>query len=380
MVPSVVRLAALWIGLTGPPGESTDPRPGDLPAQAIVTTDDTEMLASPEDEALALGRLAAGTPVRVVDIDNERIWATIAPAPGTFVWVEQSGLKPSGPDHAIVGDSGARLRAGIEDARLPGPPLGRLSAGTNVVLVDRKPVTTGVGTSSSVWIAIKAPESAVRYVRLAALRWYRSGTAPSKEEGPADVRKAAYQDVGNATLPEAPAEVAAEVARIESDHRAILAGPIEEWRLETVRSRYEALLKHANDPAAKAAVQARLDLVTSHEAIGRSARTIQTILERSRRRDAVVEATRRDLASIDEPRRRPFVARGLIQPSSRQVDGRRVYALIGPEGRAVAYLDVPPGLDARQVLAKQVGVRGNVSYSEALGSRLIAVRDIEALE
>ena len=64
----------------------------------------------------------------------------------------------------------------------------------------------------------------------------------------------------------------------------------------------------------------------------------------------------------------------------RQVDGRRVYALIGPEGVPVAYLDIPAGLDARPVLAKRVGVRGSVSYDEHLGSRLIAVRDLEALE
>jgi hypothetical protein len=54
--------------------------------------------------------------------------------------------------------------------------------------------------------------------------------------------------------------------------------------------------------------------------------------------------------------------------------------LIGREGRAVAYLDIPPGLDARPLLSKRVGVRGGVRYNESLGSRLIAVRDLEALD
>jgi hypothetical protein len=74
------------------------------------------------------------------------------------------------------------------------------------------------------------------------------------------------------------------------------------------------------------------------------------------------------------------VAEGLVQPSSRQVEGRRVYALIGSEGSPIAYLDIPAGMDARPLVAKRVGVRGAVRHDETLGSKLIAVRDLESLE
>jgi hypothetical protein len=120
--------------------------------------------------------------------------------------------------------------------------------------------------------------------------------------------------------------------------------------------------------------------VGRHEEIARSARTFQTLLDRSRRRDLAVVMTRRQLAELDRPQRRPFAAEGLVQPSSRQVDGHRVYALIGPEGTPVAYLDVPPGLDARAVLSRRAGVRGSVRYNESLGARLIAVKELEPLE
>jgi hypothetical protein len=70
----------------------------------------------------------------------------------------------------------------------------------------------------------------------------------------------------------------------------------------------------------------------------------------------------------------------MVQRSSKEHEGRRVYALIGPEGNPVAYLDIPPGLDARGVVARRAGVRGSVRYDEALGARLIAVRDLEPLE
>ena len=177
-----------------------------------------------------------------------------------------------------------------------------------------------------------------------------------------------------------PAAIATEVAGIEAQHRAALDQPVERWQLGQVRARYEALLKNTPDPAAVDALRSRLDLVARHEGLARSARAFRTLLDRSRRLDQEVAITLNRLAELDQPRRRPFVAEGLMEPSSRLVDGHRVYVLIGADGEAIAYLDVPPGLDARPALTKRVGVRGSVRYNESLGSRLIAVKDLEPLE
>ncbi len=179
---------------------------------------------------------------------------------------------------------------------------------------------------------------------------------------------------------EVPAEIADEVKQIEIEHRTMLSGAVESWRLDPVRHRYEFLLKRAVSPAAKHAIERRLVTLARHEEMVRSSRRFEMVLQASRRRDKQVAATRRVLTELEKPQRRPYVAQGLIQPSSRQVDGHRVFALIGPEGRPVAYLDVPPGLDARPVLSKRVGVRGSIHYDETLGAKLIAVRDIESLE
>ena len=62
------------------------------------------------------------------------------------------------------------------------------------------------------------------------------------------------------------------------------------------------------------------------------------------------------------------------------VDGHKVFALIGREGKTDAYLDIPPGLDPEPFLASRVGVRGQAHFSEDLGTRLITVRDMENLE
>ena len=179
---------------------------------------------------------------------------------------------------------------------------------------------------------------------------------------------------------EVPLEIAEEVKRIETEHRATLNGPVETWRLEPVRHRYEFLLKRASSAAAKDAIERRLAVVARHEEMVRSARTFEMILESSRRRDKQVATTRRTLAELEKPKSRPYAAVGMIQPSSRQVDGHRVFALIGTQGRAIAYLDLPPGLDATPVMSKRVGVRGSVHFDDNLGAKLIAVRDLEPLE
>ena len=59
------------------------------------------------------------------------------------------------------------------------------------------------------------------------------------------------------------------------------------------------------------------------------------------------------------------------------IDGRKLHALIGPDGKTIAYLDIPPGLDVESLGSRRVGVRGAVHYNQDLGTRLITVRDLE---
>jgi hypothetical protein len=80
------------------------------------------------------------------------------------------------------------------------------------------------------------------------------------------------------------------------------------------------------------------------------------------------------------PRTRPYNIVGLIQASSRKVGGQKVFALIGRDGSTEAYLDIPPGIDVKGLMTHRVGVRGAVRYDEALRSRVISVRELEALD
>jgi hypothetical protein len=253
-----------------------------------------------------------------------------------------------------------------------------------VRLVDRSPLAVGRGAAATLWFAIVPPSEAACYIRDEGTR----GLAPAR--APASERLAAYlieeEDARSAAgkIPTAslPADVAAEIGRIEAMHRAILASrPIEQWRLDSVRAGYQALLKRAGDnPAVEEALRQRLAWVTRHEQAAQAARTFQTVLERSQGRDREVAQVQQRLAAADRARARAYRAIGFVQPSSRTVEGRKLYALIGSNGSTLAYLEIPPGIDLDSLESQRVGVRGTAHYNQDLGTRLITVRDLEAIE
>jgi hypothetical protein len=179
-----------------------------------------------------------------------------------------------------------------------------------------------------------------------------------------------------------PAGIASEIVSIEAAHRSILKGqPIEQWRLEPMRARYQALLKTARDsPAAEEAIRVRLGQVTQQEQAAMAAQTMAAILAESHRRDREVAEVRKRIAAAARAHARAYQAVGFIQPSAQNANGRKLYVLIGATGKTVAYLDIPPGLDPDPLLSQRVGVRGSPHYSEDLGTRLITVRALESLE
>ena len=179
-----------------------------------------------------------------------------------------------------------------------------------------------------------------------------------------------------------PPEIAAELERIDATYQGDRCQPAD--RPVAVRDRPRGLSGLAEARGDRLdledALRTRLARVTQHEQAARAARTIESILAKSHRRDGEVAAVRRDLARLEQTRARAYDAVGFIQPSARKVDGHKVFALIGAKGSAIAYLDIPAGLDPEPFLARRVGVRGQAHFSEDLGTRLITVRDMENIE
>jgi hypothetical protein len=109
-------------------------------------------------------------------------------------------------------------------------------------------------------------------------------------------------------------------------------------------------------------------------------RKFEAAIERSRRIDNEVARIQQKLARSRTQTERGYDARGLLQASSRKVDGQKVHALIGPEGVPIAYLSIPPGISTKSLLARKVGVRGDVHFNEGLGTRLITVKDLDPID
>ena len=138
-------------------------------------------------------------------------------------------------------------------------------------------------------------------------------------------------------------------------------------------------MRQADDPDSRAYLQGHLDQVARQQAAADSARRVGTLLEQEA---SLARRADETLASEDDPapiRKPPFDVVGMLQPSSKLAAGRKVYAVIGEEGYAVAYLRVPPGLLMEPLLSRQVGVRGSFSYDPALRQRGPGHRDRRTL-
>jgi len=406
------QVAAQQVERSGPaiPFESNR----DEIATVEVTTSTLEVYDRPHTTSFLTGNLKQGDRVKV----RERVaggWLAIDPPSSAICWIDGSSLDfgsdtlrsgshfrdPAGstaaiPTRAWVVTRPASVRSGHPSARLPGPPCGSLSNGTMVNLVDRPPIKAGRGKTSTSWYAIMPPAGVVQYVRadgtrpatsqrnaaaerLAAYEPTQDGPATAEKRHPPEAQPGARAKNSSENL---PSDLASEIANVEAIHRAILSDqPIDQWRFETVRARYQAILKRAGaNPSVEEAIRGRLARVTQHEQAAEAARTIQTILARSHRRDSQLAAAERRRSRPGRERPRAFSAEGLVKPSARMVEGRRLYSLIGTDGLMVAYLDVPPGLDIEPLLTRRVGVRGVSHYNEDLGARLITVRDVEPIE
>jgi hypothetical protein len=192
----------------------------------------------------------------------------------------------------------------------------------------------------------------------------------------------AQTDPIDTSLDNLPANYAAAIKAVDDTHRSIrLSLPIAQWQTETMRSRYQSILKGAgNNPSVEEAIRRRLALLTRDEQAAQAARTIESVLAESHRRDGDVALVKRRIAAAGRLHARAFSAVGYIQPSAEQVSGRKLFLLIDKDGSTIAYLDIPPGLEIEPFLAHRVGVRGDPHFNEDLGSRLISVRDVETMD
>ena len=369
--------------------------------EAEVQADQLDVFDRPDDKGFITGRVQRGDQIRIrADRSAGAGWLAIVPLSTAIFWIEQSSLE-SDEDPAAIADAvehdhakvawvdqlRALIRSGQPQARLPGPPVGFLPKGTMVQLVDRPPLVVGEGPKKTRWLAIVPPAGQVAYVHAAGIRWVK----PTPPVPPAAATRASFERPGPApaskpgsSTPETPSSwppgVSAELQRIDGIYQVIVSSqPIEQWRFETVRAGYQDLLKRAQDRLdLEEALRTRLNRLTQYEQAAKAAP-----MNRSWQR--AIAGTARWPRCARTWRTWSVLAPATLTPSvssnhPAKVDGHKVFALIGGKGSTIAYLDIPPDLEAEPFLARRVGVRGQTHWSEDLGTRLISVRDMESIE
>ena len=344
-----------------------------------VAVEDLSYLVAPDDAAYSTGILRRGT--RVAVRAEKGGWATIAAPADAFARVDAAQLRDEADGSCVVASRRATLVHAAEGAGDPGPPCGSLPRGAVVRLLDLPDLVVGRGAGARTYRAVEPDDPGVRYVRVGDLA---PPDAPAATTGPEvsgrPERLASYEQPASAD-PDLPPEVNAELASIRAAERSTRSVPLESWELGPIRDRYEALLRRSGtDSAVRAAVQARLDRLARDESAVRAARDVARLLRDGDRRDAEIDRLRREVDRARARDDRKYDAQGLMQPSSRRYQGQKVHALIGPEGRAIGYLQIPPGVPVARYMEQKVGVRGIVRFDEGLGARLISVRDIEVIE
>lgn len=349
---------------------------------AVVVAESQAVFDRPSDAALVTGELGQRGLVAVRrELGNG--WLAIVPPTGQFGWVDAEALESRRGGEALVVAPTAVVRAFVDGAKLPGAVTTTLRRGAVVRLIDRKPLVLRQGGGKLILKAIEPTEDDVRYVRVEGMgRGDIHGLESISEEPSPPQPGAAVSPVvagvgaivDESKLPEA---LRSSILHIEVEHRAALRRPPAEWRLDAIRLAYERLLAAQADATARRAIQSRIDRVSLQEEIARVYLSVERISISARARDQEIAALRP--RGVTTSPNRPFDVEGLLLASSKQVDGRRVYMLIGPKGETSAYLSVPPGLEAERLVSRRVGARGRVRYNEALGARHVEVDELEPL-
>lgn len=338
-----------------------------------VVVDAVEVHDEPSATSYVSGELARGAVVEPVGAVGPE-WVAIRPPDEVTEWADESSLLVHGSGVFEVRPGGAVVRSGRRDALLPGPALARHAEGTRLRGLEAPALRVRTRTGERTYRAVRPIEGAVRYIPSWAVR---AEPEPPSPPPPLAIESPPVLDSEVQTAQvEPPPEIAEDLIGIDATIRAILLGPIEGWAFEPVRARCVTLLEQNPAPESRAAIQARLTRIESLADLSEAGRRFRELLGRSRQRDQAAAVVR----GRDRSEPEPFDDQGLLQSSSRMVEGQFVSALIGGDGRLRAYLDIPPGLDGSRFLGKRVGVRGPSRYDENLRAPLIRVRDVELLE
>jgi hypothetical protein len=337
---------------------------------ALVVEDVVEVFDAPDPGGMPTSKLRRGERVSVRR-EEPGGWVAIVPPPGTFSWIEAEALADMGDGRVHVEADMASVRSGRPGARLPGAVQATVIRGAELRLLDRPPLDLGSGDVRRRWVAVEPAAEEVRYILADGIEYV--GT--KREPTPGRTAEFTPSRPGRG-----PAWFRDELASLDSRHRLAVSGPVDHWDLTAIRKGYADLLDRVDDEAARELVASRLRRVDLQREVAAAAAEFQSRLRASRARDDDLGDARRKLDERTAGGRREHAAEGLMQASAETLEGQRLYALFGRDGKLSAYLRIPPTLSTSGLVGARVGVVGSVRYRQGMSVRLIEVRDIDLID
>lgn len=355
----VLLLAAAFLLTAGGNG------PDEIWGEALL--DSADVFTAPDARSYVTGSLRSGEKVRVLARGGEG-FLSIEPPAGSIDWIPEDALEITGRTATVI-VSDIVVRGGCDGAKLPGPPVLRLASGATVMLQDRPGIILNHAGGPRTWRAIDPPPEDRRYVSAAQLR--RVGPeAIGARTSPGIVRNVSQP----APVPDARFD---DPDSLRREFRGLLAQPLEERDFRSLIERTQASLKSAKAPEAREALEKLSGELEIQERVASAARRFHSAVTNTRKVDRGIAGRPADPLAP----RPAHDGLGLLLPSSKAINGTKVYALVDePTGAISAYLQMPPGIDADALVGRMVGVDGDLSYNEALGGRVMTVRDVEAVD
>ncbi len=333
--------------------------------QAEVVAQHTDVFDRPDRTAVTTNRIGKGRQLSVFSVQDPSLgdeWLAIRPPPGSFSWINLESIETISPGKARVKARSTVTRPGGANAVWPGLAQHVVELNSVVRLIDRPRIELIQKGAKNVWVAIEPPEDEVRYIPrnsvrlqgpIAFARSQRLDEPSIEDQGAASSENAGAPNANRVVQTSAPlpAGFAAKLSAVDARRKTQERLSIEQWRLEPILAEYRSLLDQAADASSASLVRSRIRQTQREIELSNSARSFDDQLANSRQRNQQVESIIRtaEKSSVGKPTK--YSAEGVLQPTSRMVDGQKAYALIARDGTVAAYLTLPPGLSPNALVA-----------------------------
>lgn len=342
-------------------------------------------------------KLDAGTRVTIMGEHGE--WLEIKPPEGTFSWISAEFVDTANDRDGVVNGDNVRVRAGSELPKWAKSKYAvqtMLRKGSEVTILDKNPdgfLKITPPADASLWVHRKFIER-VSGDALAEVPEANSpiddGSTPSGQTTHQDsASESASVQRGAANSPFAAMPMTAQrhqLEELDKEAKAEVAKPIMERTFEPLIDRYQKIVEQEDDEFASRYAQSRVtQLSQMNEMIEAVVRTRQLRTETDDQRRALLEE-RLKMQTVTIPAPRGLDVKGLLKASALYPEGSEVerYRLMDPampEGKTIAYIEVPADsdLNVTSFLGKYVGIRATGRHFQEGGVDAIPIYEVEEI-